>query len=98
MTTDTGNVQLCELYLIRKSKHKFAILETSTVSVQNFDQGKFNYHQLEFMVNALEQQNEYPLVIMPTKYFSRSFFTTTGGSYEKQILSKKEMAILQRYV
>ena len=74
------------------------MFEISVLSVQNFDQGKFNYHQLEFMVNALEQQNEYPLVIMPSKYFSRSFFTSTGGSYEKQILSKKELAIMQRYV
>jgi hypothetical protein len=62
--------------------------------MQNFDQGKFNIHQVNFMLNALEKMGENVLVIMPQKYALQSFNTSAGG---RQYLDKEEMAIVEKY-
>jgi hypothetical protein len=61
--------------------------------MQNFDQGKFNIHQVNFMLNALEKMGENVLVIMPQKYALQSFNTSAGG---RQYLDKDEMAIVEK--
>lgn len=65
--------------------------------MQNFEQGKFNVYQIEFMVNALENMGETPLVIMPQKY-CRPSFTTSGSGNARQNLDANEMAVLERFV
>jgi len=62
--------------------------------MQNFEQGMFNFHQIKFMVDALERMNENPLVIIPYKYSTKRFYVGTN-SKEKQILSKEEIQIRQ---
>ena len=64
--------------------------------MQNFENGSFNIHQIEFMVNALEKMNEHPLVIMPFKYSKPSFMVKIGAMYKKQVVSSDEQQILQR--
>ena len=66
--------------------------------MQNFDQGKFNVYQIEFMVNALENMGENPLVIMPHKYCLPSFSTSGLRGAVRQRLNDNEMAILGRFV
>lgn len=63
--------------------------------MQNFDQGKFNMYQVDFMLNALENMGENSLVIMPQKYTLPSFNTSAGG---KQRLDNNEMSIVEKYV
>jgi len=65
--------------------------------MQNFEQGKFNVYQIEFVVNALESMGETPLVIMPQKYCLPSF-TTSGSRGARQYLDEKERAVLERCV
>jgi hypothetical protein len=64
--------------------------------MQNFDQGCFNYHQIQFVVDALEKSNENPLVILPYKYCRNSFSIYMGSKSIRQVLSKKEKQILQK--
>lgn len=66
--------------------------------MQNFDKGKFNYHQLRFMVDAVENKKEKPLVILPAKYGRREFFVPQGSGFGKQVLNEKEMKILEECV
>ncbi len=63
--------------------------------MQNFDQGRFNYHQIQFVVDALEKSKENPLVILPYKYCMNSFSIYVGLKAIKQVLSTKEKRILQ---
>lgn len=65
--------------------------------MQNFNQGSFNYHQIQFMVDALKKMKENPLVILPFKYCSNSFWisSTTSSSARKQVLTSDERAILE---
>lgn len=61
---------------------------------QNFNGGRFSFHQIEFVVDSLRRLGETPLVILPLKY-SREWFivsdqaagTSTG---QKQTLSEAE--------
>mmetsp|Transcript_17996 Transcript_17996/g.27510 ORF Transcript_17996/g.27510 Transcript_17996/m.27510 type:complete len:876 (+) Transcript_17996:496-3123(+) len=73
-----------------------AIVDGANVAyhMQNFEQGMFNFHQIKFMVDALERMNENPLVIIPYKYSTKRFYVGTN-SKEKQILSKEEIQIRQ---
>lgn len=76
-----------------------AIVDGANVAyyMQNFNQGSFNYHQIQFMVDALKKMNENPLVILPFKYCSKSFWisSTTSTSARKQVLTNEEIAILE---
>ena len=62
--------------------------------MQNFDQGKFNYHQVQFVVDALLSMNENPLVILPMKYTRKHFHVFTDGISNVQRLGPKEQTIL----
>lgn len=66
--------------------------------MQNFDKGRFNYHQLQFVIDALESMNENPLVILPHKYCASSFKVKTGSQFRTQKLADDERNILDRYV
>ena len=66
--------------------------------MQNFDEGKFNIHQLQFLVQALEDKGENPLVILPNKYSGSSFNIFKAGSPVRQHVSKQEKAILQNLI
>mmetsp|Transcript_15095 Transcript_15095/g.20010 ORF Transcript_15095/g.20010 Transcript_15095/m.20010 type:complete len:327 (+) Transcript_15095:1-981(+) len=82
----------------REGKPFTAIVDGANVAyyMQNFDQGKFNFHQLEFMVDALEKMNEHPLVILPNKYLRKHFHANTGSSNYKQTLNRREQAIIDK--
>jgi pentatricopeptide repeat protein len=63
---------------------------------QNFEDGRFSYHQIKFVVDYLEQLGENPLVVLPNKY-ARDTFTVTqaiaGSVIREQQLTVQEMAI-----
>jgi len=62
--------------------------------MQNFDQGKFNYHQLQFVVDALVSMKENPLVILPFKYTKPKFPVSNAlGGF--QTLGQKELDIME---
>ena len=65
--------------------------------MQNFEQGKFNIYQVDFMLKALENMGEVPLVIMPQKY-CLPYFTISGTQGTRQHFDENEMAILERFV
>jgi hypothetical protein len=52
--------------------------------MQNFENGRFSYHQIQFVVDYLERLGERPLVILPRKYlldfFNVSFFGARSTS------------------
>ena len=60
---------------------------------QNFDQGTFNFHQIQFVVDALEDMGEKVLVILPKKYTQNSFMLTNASGQRRQTLSPKERNI-----
>ncbi|KAL7567583.1 hypothetical protein ACA910_017001 [Epithemia clementina (nom. ined.)] len=60
--------------------------------MQNYDHGRFNYHQIDFVIRSLEAKGENPLVIVPHKY-TRNIFTTSTNS-RKQVLTRSEQKIL----
>lgn len=64
--------------------------------MQNFDQGCFNYHQLQFVVDALEKSNETPLIVLPYKYCSKSFNIHMGTKSFRQTLSNDEFQIIDK--
>jgi len=64
--------------------------------MQNFDQGSFNFYQLQFIVDALEKTNENPLVILPYKYCTNSFVISMGSKSYRQVLSREERQIVDK--
>jgi hypothetical protein len=69
---------------------------------QNFEDGRFCYHQLKFVVDELERLGENPLVVLPYKYSWNIFNVSQGapGSYQrdKQVLTKDEIMIRDNLV
>lgn len=63
--------------------------------MQNFDRGKFNVFQIDFIVRALERMGEHPLVILPHKYMEGSFNLQLGMSSKTQTLNSVERSLLQ---
>eukprot|EP00567_Pseudictyota_dubia_P013161 CAMPEP_0197438704 /NCGR_PEP_ID=MMETSP1175-20131217/5617_1 /TAXON_ID=1003142 /ORGANISM="Triceratium dubium, Strain CCMP147" /LENGTH=854 /DNA_ID=CAMNT_0042968483 /DNA_START=520 /DNA_END=3084 /DNA_ORIENTATION=+ len=74
-----------------------AVVDGANVAyyMQNFDQGRFNYHQIQFVVDALLSMKENPLVIVPYKYTTPSFLVHAGMGRGIQRLGEKEKAILE---
>ena len=74
-----------------------AIIDGPNVAyfMQNFDEGRFNFHQLKFLLRALEAMGETPLVVLPCKYASKSFSIHKAGRFVKQIVSKQESLIMK---
>jgi hypothetical protein len=65
--------------------------------MQNFESGRFSYHQIQFVIDSLEKMGERPLVILPRKY-TLDFFSVTVGSHSgtgawKQRLTSAEKRI-----
>ena len=64
---------------------------------QNTEQGRFSYHQIQFMVDFLERMGENPLVILPQKYSYKSFYISMAapGYFHgaKQFLTRDELHI-----
>ena len=58
--------------------------------MQNFEGGSFNFYQIQFMVDALERMGENPLVIIPHKYMSDSFFVQMGARVRNQKIRNEE--------
>jgi hypothetical protein len=82
----------------REGKPYTAIVDGANVAYfgQNFEQGKFNYYQIQFLVDALESKGEHPLVILPQKYARKYFQSTTSSRGKKQVMDEKELAIIRR--
>jgi hypothetical protein len=98
----TGEEHLLEFYRFldqRQGKPFTAVCDGANIGYysQNFEDGKFSYHQIKFMVDSLERMGENPLVIMPYKYTKDAFhiMTRSGGGrqYRKQMLTNAEIAI-----
>lgn len=64
--------------------------------MQNYEGGSFNFHQIQFMVEALEKMNENPLVIIPFKYCTPSFRVSMGARSRLQVLDNHEKDILNK--
>jgi hypothetical protein len=65
--------------------------------MQNFESGKFSFHQIKFLVDSLERMGERPLVVLPQKY-TRKYFMVSIGYYDttgprRQYLTAEELAI-----
>ena len=79
----------------RKGKPFTAIIDGPNIAyyMQNFQQGTFNFHQIKFVVDALEQMGENVLVVLPKKY-SQDWFTIQKATQTvKQRLSPREIEI-----
>jgi len=81
----------------REGEPYTAIIDGANVAYfgQNFEQGKFNYHQIMYLVEALESKGENPLVILPYKYAMKTFYSNTGPQSKRQTLSEKELEIIR---
>jgi hypothetical protein len=73
----------------REGKPYTAIVDGANVAY--FGWGRINVHQLMNMVNALEEQGEYPLVVFPKKYTWRKFHLRQGMM---QVLNDDELEFL----
>lgn len=87
-----------------------AIVDGANVGyyMQNFGSGRFSYHQIEFVVQALEELGERPLVILPYKYARAKSFalsqtlaatddpSNSTTSTVLQHLTKEELEIRDR--
>eukprot|EP00571_Detonula_confervacea_P017315 CAMPEP_0172298480 /NCGR_PEP_ID=MMETSP1058-20130122/1116_1 /TAXON_ID=83371 /ORGANISM="Detonula confervacea, Strain CCMP 353" /LENGTH=981 /DNA_ID=CAMNT_0013007755 /DNA_START=554 /DNA_END=3496 /DNA_ORIENTATION=- len=60
--------------------------------MQSFDKGRFNYHQIKFMVDTLEERGENPLVVIPYKYGFKEFYSSKR---EHQRLDPAEIEIMR---
>ena len=75
----------------REGKPYTSIVDGANIAY--FGWGKVNIHQLIHMVDALEKQGEYPLVVFPQKYTRRKFHLRKGMM---QVLKDEEMELLER--
>ena len=90
------NLQKFGEWLQNRSGRPFtAIVDGPNIAyyMQNFDQGTFNYHQIQFVVDALENIGENVLVVLPKKYTYDRFTIPKGTHTVKQTLSPKEREI-----
>lgn len=62
----------------REGKPFTAIVDGANVGyyMQSFDKGRFNWYQIKFMVDTLEEQGENSLVIIPNKYGYDEFYSS----------------------
>lgn len=76
----------------REGKPFTAIVDGANVGyyMQSFDKGRFNYHQIKFMVDELEERGENALVIIPNKYGKDRFYASMENY---QHLSRAEIEI-----
>lgn len=92
-------LEFCRFLDQRHGKPFTAVCDGANIGYysQNFEDGKFSYHQIKFMVDSLERMGENPLVIIPYKYTKDAFhiMTRSGGGrqFRKQKLTISEMAI-----
>jgi hypothetical protein len=72
-----------------------AILDGPNIAyyMQNFEQGTFNYHQIKFVVDALEGMGEKVLVVLPKKYSQDTFLLYKDDKKLRQKLTAKERSI-----
>uniref|UniRef100_A0A6U9X7K5 ribonuclease P n=1 Tax=Pseudo-nitzschia australis TaxID=44445 RepID=A0A6U9X7K5_9STRA len=79
----------------RDGKTPTAIIDGPNIAyyMQNFQQGTFNYHQIKFVSDALENMGENVLVVLPKKYTYDSFTIQVAGRTAKQTLSSEERDI-----
>ena len=84
---------MCFLLNIYDKLSLIVSLSSDGANVAYFGWGKINVHQLILMVNALEKQNEHPLVIMPQKYTRQKFYLRHGVV---QTLNNEELELLER--
>lgn len=79
----------------RDGKAFTAIVDGPNIAyyMQNFQQGTFNFHQIKFVVDALENMGEKVLVILPKKYTYDRFSIQKATRIVKQTLSLKEKKI-----
>ena len=81
----------------RKGDPFTAIVDGANVGyyMQSFDKGRFNYHQIKFMVDTLEERGENTLVVIPNKYGYNEFYSSKR---EQQRLDQTEIEIMQDLV
>jgi len=84
----------------RSGKPFTAIIDGPNIAyyMQNFQQGTFNYHQIKFVVDALEDMGENVLVVLPKKYTYNQFSLQKATQKVKQILSPKEKEIRDGFI
>jgi hypothetical protein len=84
-------------YSTREGPPFTAIIDGANVAyyMQNFDQGKFNFHQIKFMVDTLEKMHEIPLVILPYKYTLKYFNVLRGNGMTRQYVNDSERKIIE---
>jgi len=76
-----------------------AIIDGANIGyyLQNFDNGRFSFHQIQFVAEILESYGESVLVVLPSKYTRNEFYVTigAGGSSgpRKQVLTREEANI-----
>ena len=71
--------------------------------MQNFDQGTFNYHQIKFVMETLENMGENVLVVLPERYTWNSFilqslFAGGSGKPRRQRLTQQDRQILEELI
>ena len=71
-----------------------AIVDGANIAyyMQSFDKGRFNYHQIKFMVDTLEERGETVLVVIPHKYGYNEFYTSNKSNH--QTLDAEERTIM----
>jgi hypothetical protein len=71
-----------------------AIVDGANIAyyMQSFDKGRFNYHQIKFMVDTLEERGETVLVVIPHKYGYNEFYTSNKSNHQK--LDAEERTIM----
>jgi hypothetical protein len=79
----------------RNGKPFTAIIDGPNIAyyMQNFREGSFNFHQLKFVVDALENMGENVLVVLPKKYTYDRFPIQKANQMVKQTLTAKEKEI-----
>lgn len=84
----------------REGKPFTAVIDGPNIAYyfQNFDEGTFNFHQIQFVIDALENMGENVLLILPRKYTQKSFMLTKASGKSRQYVSKKEREILDNLI
>ena len=79
----------------RDGKPFTAIIDGPNIAyyMQNFQEGTFNYHQIKFVVDALENMGENVLVVLPKRYTQDQFSLQKATETVRQRLSPKEKEI-----
>ena len=98
-----ANEKLMEFYRWldrRKGEPYTTLVDGANVGYyqQNYEEGRFSYHQIKFVVDSLESMGENVLVVLPAKYTNDWFHVSATAANQRGGITKQRLTTSEKGV